>query len=151
MLQDRMRKAGRPITVAVLGAIVVVSVWTPLTHTAVAARWFSLPDLFFFSPVPVLVVLSAWGLLRTLARGAEAAPFVLALLLLILGYTGLLISLWPNIIPPAVSIWAAAAPPQSMGFALVGALLIIPFILVYTAWSYHVFRGKVRPGEGYHS
>ncbi|MGB6655962.1 MAG: cytochrome d ubiquinol oxidase subunit II, partial [Methylovirgula sp.] len=60
------------------------------------------------------------------------------------------ISLWPNVIPPSVSLWDAAAPPQSMGFALVGALFIIPIILTYTAWSYYVFRGKVRAGEGYH-
>lgn len=73
-----------------------------------------------------------------------------ALFLLFLGYSGLAISLWPNIIPPGISIWQAAAPPQSMGFALVGALLIIPVILAYTAWSYFVFRGKVRAGEGYH-
>jgi cytochrome d ubiquinol oxidase subunit II len=49
-----------------------------------------------------------------------------------------------------VSIWTAAAPPQSLGFALVGALLIIPIILMYTAWSYYVFRGKVRTGEEFH-
>ena len=74
----------------------------------------------------------------------------LALLLLFLGYSGLAISLWPNIIPPAVSIREAAAPPESMGFTLVGALFVIPFILGYSAWSYYVFRGKVKVGEGYH-
>ena len=63
-----------------------------------------------------------------------------------LGYSGLGISIWPAIIPPDVSIWTAAAP-QSLGFALVGALAIIPVILMYTAWSYYVFRGKVRAGE----
>jgi len=69
---------------------------------------------------------------------------------LFLGYSGLAISLWPNIIPPSISIWDAASPPESMGFTLVGALFIIPFILAYTTWSYYVFRGKVRTGEGYH-
>jgi cytochrome d ubiquinol oxidase subunit II len=72
------------------------------------------------------------------------------LALVFLGYSGLAISVWPNIVPPDISIYAAAAPPQSQGFALVGALFIIPFILMYTVWSYYVFRGKVRHGEGYH-
>ena len=72
------------------------------------------------------------------------------LLLVFLGYSGLGISLWPNIIPPDISIRAAAGPSQSLGFALVGALLIIPLILMYTAWGYWVFRGKVRRGDGYH-
>jgi cytochrome d ubiquinol oxidase subunit II len=67
-----------------------------------------------------------------------------------LGYSGLGISVWPYIIPPDITIWDAAAPPQSQGFVLVGALLIIPLIVMYTAWSYYVFRGKVRPGDGYH-
>jgi cytochrome d ubiquinol oxidase subunit II len=96
------------------------------------------------------VLLATWALLRTLKRDSHAAPFVLALFLLFLGYTGLIISVWPHIIPPTISIWDAASPPESMGFTLVGALFTIPFILAYTAWSYYVFRGKVQAGEGYH-
>ena len=149
-LQVRMRALGKPITLAVLATIAIVSLWTPLAHPDIAARWFSLPNLFFFAPVPILVALASWALLKTLGNESHAAPFLFSLLLLFLGYTGLAISLWPNIIPPAISIWDAAAPPQSMGFTLVGALFIIPFILTYTAWSYYVFRGKVKAGEGYH-
>jgi cytochrome d ubiquinol oxidase subunit II len=71
--------------------------------------------------------------------------------LIFVGYAALAISLWPNIVPPGISFRAAASPPQSQGFALVGALLVIPFILVYTAWSYYVFRGKVNAHDsGYH-
>ena len=149
-LQHRMKELARPVTMAVLAMIAIVSLWTPLAHPAVAARWFSLPNIVFFAPVPILVLLATWAILRTLRRDSHAAPFLFALFLLFLGYSGLAISLWPNIIPPSISIWDAAAPPQSMGFTLVGALFIIPFILAYTAWSYYVFRGKVRPGEGYH-
>jgi len=100
--------------------------------------------------VPILVLLATLAILKNLHRDTHASPFVLALFMLFLGYSGLAISLWPNIIPPSISIWDAAAPPQSMGFTLVGALFIIPFILAYTAWSYYVFRGKVKSGEGYH-
>ena len=150
-LQARMRELGRPVTLAVLATIAVVSLWTPLAHPQIAARWFALPNLFLLAPVPALVVLTGWALLRSITRGgSHSAPFLLALVLLFLGYSGLAISLWPNIIPPGISIWQAASPPQSMGFALVGALFIIPFILAYTAWSYYVFRGKVKAGEGYH-
>jgi cytochrome d ubiquinol oxidase subunit II len=149
-LQKRMIALTRPITLTVLIGIGMVSVWTPLIHSEIAARWFSLPNFFFLAPVPLLVLGAVWAMLRVLNTTANAAPFLLALLLLFLGYSGLAISLWPNIIPPNISIWKAAAPPQSMGFALAGALFIIPFILGYTSWSYFVFRGKVRAGEGYH-
>ena len=140
----------RKLVWLLLAAIVAVSVWTPLADPVVARRWFSLPNLFWFAPVPLLVAACMYFLLRALRGEPHAAPFILTLALVFLGYSGLGISLWPNIIPPGVSIWAASAPPQSQGFTLVGALLIIPFILTYTAWSYYVFRGKVKAGEGYH-
>jgi cytochrome bd ubiquinol oxidase subunit II len=149
-LQQRMIALARPATVVLLVVIGMISVWTPLRHPSVAARWFALPNFLFFAPVPVLVLATTWAMLRVLRRATHAAPFLLALMLVFLGYSGLAISLWPHIIPPSVSIRDAAAPPESMGFALVGALFIIPIILTYTAWSYYVFRGKVRPGEGYH-
>jgi cytochrome d ubiquinol oxidase subunit II len=149
-LQRRMRQLGRGAAIALLVAIGIVSLWTPYSNAQVAARWFSFPNMFYFSPVPVLVLLATWAILNTLRRGHHSAPFLLALLLVFLGYTGLLISVWPNIIPPSISIWDAASPPQSMGFTLVGALFVIPCIIGYTAWSYYVFRGKVRAGEGYH-
>jgi cytochrome d ubiquinol oxidase subunit II len=149
-LQERMRELAKPIVLALLATIAIVSLWTPIAHPEIASRWFSFPNIVFFSPVPILVVLSTLAILWTIRRDAHAMPFILALVLVFLGYTGLGISLWPNIIPPSISIWDAASPPQSLGFALVGALFIIPFILLYTAWAYYVFRGKVKAGEGYH-
>ena len=127
-----------------------MSLWTPAAHPDIAARWFSFPNIIVFSPVPVLVVITTIAIHMSSQDETQAAPFGLALFLLFLGYTGLAISLWPNIIPPSISIRDAAAPPQSMGFALVSALFVIPFILGYTAMSYYVFRGKVKAGESYH-
>ena len=150
MLQQRMRNLGRSVTLVLLLVIVIVSLWTPLSHPATAKRWFSMPNVLFFSPVPVLVAVVTWALHRALASDAHGSPFLLALALIFLGYSGLLISLWPNIVPPDMSIWAAAGPNQSLGFVLVGAVCIIPFILAYTAWSYYVFRGKVKVGEFSH-
>jgi len=149
-LQRRMIQIARLVTLALFGVIGIVSLWTPLKHPAIAARWFSLPNILFFAPVPLLVLAVTVLLLKVLRPGGHAAPFLLALFLLFLGYSGLAISLWPHLIPPSITIWDAAGPPQALGFTLVGALFIIPFILAYTAWAYYVFRGKVNAGEGYH-
>src|SRR5262245_7759773 len=149
-LQSRMKRIARRVAVILLVVIAGVSLWTPLLHPEISARWFALPNIAFLAPVPILVVLASWALLRTLKRNTHAVPFLLALALLFLGYTGLVISLWPNVIPPSISVWDAAAPPESLGFTLVGALFVIPFILAYTTWSYYVFRGKVKVGQGYH-
>ncbi|MFC3607101.1 cytochrome d ubiquinol oxidase subunit II [Stutzerimonas tarimensis] len=149
-LQRRMHDLGKPLTWALLIITGIVSLWTALAHQDIADRWFTLPNLYWFMPVPILVLLCTVFLLRSIESYAHYSPFLLTLGLIFLGYSGLGISLWPNIIPPEVSIWEAAAPPQSQAFALVGALVIIPIILVYTAWSYYVFRGKVTAEHGYH-
>lgn len=149
-LQARMVKLARPLAFVLLAVIGIVSLWTPLEHPAIAQRWFTWPNMLWFAPVPLLVLACTWLLLRSLRGNPNVAPFVLTLCLVFLGYSGLGISLWPNVIPPDIDIWQASAPPQSQGFALVGTLFIVPFILMYTAWAYYVFRGKVRVGEGYH-
>src|SRR6476620_5722738 len=100
-LQHRLKALALPLTLVLVTTIVIVSVWTPLTHPSIATRWFSFPNIIIFSPVPVLVVATTWLMMRVLRNETHASPFLLALLLLFLGYTGLAISLWPNIIPPA--------------------------------------------------
>ncbi|SMP77215.1 cytochrome d ubiquinol oxidase subunit II [Noviherbaspirillum suwonense] len=149
-LQQRAFQLTRRLAWTLLAVIAIISVWTPLSDQAIARRWFSMPNLFWFAPVPVLVLTATYLLMQAVNRKAHVAPFLCTLALIFLGYSGLGISVWPNIIPPSITIWEASSPPQSQGFALVGALLIIPVILMYTVWSYYVFRGKVRHGEGYH-
>lgn len=149
-LQQRMIQVARPLAWLMLLAIAAVSVWTPLRHHEVAARWFSFPNIVFLAPVPVLVAAAIATLLRALRGQPFRVPFLMALALVFLGFTGMAISIWPHIVPPAITIWEAASPPASQGFVLVGTLFILPFILMYTVWSYYVFRGKVKAGEGYH-
>ncbi|MBT0727701.1 cytochrome d ubiquinol oxidase subunit II [Rosenbergiella australiborealis] len=149
-LHDKMSQITKPLIIALLIVIAVISAWTPVSHLAISDRWFTLPNLYWFLPVPVLVILSGIGILRAVKRRADYAPFLLTLCIIFLGFTGLGISVWPNIIPPSVTIWQAASPPQSQGFMLIGGLLVIPVILMYTFWSYYVFRGKISEDEGYH-
>lgn len=149
-LQQRAYGIAPWLTWALLFVIVAISIWTPLLDKSIAQRWFSFPNLLWFSPVPILVAACTALLLRAVANNDQVTPFLFTLALIFLCYSGLGIGLWPHIVPPEISIWAAAAPPQSQGFTLVGALLIIPIILVYTVWSYYVFRGKVTHEEGYH-
>ncbi|HDS1817001.1 cytochrome d ubiquinol oxidase subunit II [Pseudomonas putida] len=149
-LQLQMHDLARPLALVLLVVIGIVSLWTPIAYPQIAERWFSMPNLIWFMPVPILVLVTFYGLLKAVARNANYTPFLLTLVLVFLGYSGLGISVWPNIIPPSISIWDAAAPPQSQGFMLVGTLFILPFILGYTFWSYYVFRGKVTHEDGYH-
>ncbi len=149
-LHRKMSALATPLTLALLLVVGIISIWTPLTHADIAQRWFSRPNLFWFLPVPLLVVACSWGIVRAIKREAHYSPFLLTLALIFLGFSGLGISIWPNIIPPSITIWQAASPAASQAFMLVGGLLIIPVILAYTFWSYYVFRGKISADEGYH-
>lgn len=149
-LHRKMSALATPLVIALLVVVGIISLWTPFSHEAIAQRWFTRPNLFWFLPVPVLVLLCSWGIVRAIRREAHYSPFLLTLALIFLGFSGLGISVWPNIIPPSITIWQAASPAVSQAFMLVGSLLIIPVILGYTFWSYYVFRGKIKADEGYH-
>ena len=81
---------------------------------------------------------------------SELRPFLYAVLLFSLSYLGIAISLFPMIVPHHYDLWQAASSPDTQIFLGVGTLFLLPVILVYTGWSYWVFRGKVRADTGYH-
>ncbi|SJN59198.1 Cytochrome bd-II ubiquinol oxidase subunit 2 [Vibrio ruber DSM 16370] len=149
-LQQSMFTFTNKALLAVIVALIVVSLWTPLEFPAIATRWFSTPNLFYLLPIPVITGLVCLKMADSVKKHKERSPFVMALIIIILGFAGLGISIWPNIIPPNISIWEAAAPASSQSFMLYGAALILPVILAYTCWSYYVFTGKVKEGEAYH-
>ncbi|KVA30156.1 ubiquinol oxidase subunit II [Burkholderia cepacia] len=150
-LQRKMRLLMKPLTGVLLAVMGVVSLWTVIGLPAVAHRWFGSGNLGWFLPVPILVVACVWGIFHSVKRAHEATPFLLTLALVFLGYTGLVISIWPNIVPPSLSIWDASSSHSSQKFALIGTVIVLPIILVYNAMQYRVFRGKVREGDvGYH-
>ena len=150
ILQDWCFRVARRLLVAVLVMIVAVSLWTPLVEPGIAARWFAMPNIVLLSPVPLLTAALAFGLWRALDEGRDRLPFVFSMGLFALSYLGLAISLWPLLIPPSITVWQAAAPPETQVFLLIGMAFLIPTILFYTVYSYWVFRGKVTGAFGYH-
>lgn len=149
-LQDKMYLVAKRLAWILVCIIKVISVWTPIAVPRIAERWFDPANLPWFAPVPVLVLVSTIVLHRQLKARAQVTPILLTLGLVFLCYSGLCISVWPNIVPPSISIWSAAGPGRSMSFAIVGAVVVIPIILAYMAFGYWVFRGKVRAGTEYH-
>jgi cytochrome bd ubiquinol oxidase subunit II len=148
-VHDRARRIAALLLPALVLAIGAVSLATPLIEPQYFRRWFEWPGLIVAVPMPLLVLAAAWAGRQGISRGPDHAPFLWSLLLFGLTMIGLGISIWPDVIPGRLTIWQAAAPPESQLFMLVGALALIPLILIYTAWSYWVFRGKVDEG-GYH-
>ncbi|MDQ9036690.1 cytochrome d ubiquinol oxidase subunit II [Acinetobacter seifertii] len=150
-LQTSMYRLMPKLIMTLLLVFIAVSVYTPLAHPVIAARWFNAHQLLYFSPVPILVVVFTYLTIKACQKQQESMPFLYTLALVFLAYTGFLISIFPYVIPPSITIWEAAAPANSQLFALIGALILIPIIIIYTIMAYWVFRDKVRVGdEGYH-
>ncbi len=149
-LQERIYQLSLPLALVLMLSVAVVSLWTPSLSPEIAERWFSWPNIALLWPVPVLVAALGGGLLWSLRKRRESLPFPLTLALFALSYAGLGISIFPYVVPRSVTIWDAAAPDESLGFLLVGASVLLPLILAYTAYAYWVFRGKVVDGHGYH-
>jgi cytochrome d ubiquinol oxidase subunit II len=149
-LRDRVYRLSWFLLFAMLGAIGAVSIATPFLHFQYAQRWFAWPNVILTAPVPIAVAAVTVMLLRSLANRQDYRPFFLSLALFALSYAGLGISMYPYIVPQSITIWQAASPENSQVFMLFGVAVLVPLILGYTAWAYWVFRGKVRPGSGYH-
>ncbi|CAM3899123.1 cytochrome d ubiquinol oxidase subunit II [Pseudomonas wadenswilerensis] len=150
MLESRMRHYSRPLTYLLALVIVLICAWTAWIHADIAQRWLAGSHWMRSLLLAVLAVGAVVMIQKALRKRHSHLPFIGVAGLVFLGYLGLAISIWPNIVPPGISLWQAASPPSSQLFALIGALFIIPVILVYTFWSYHVFRGKVKVGDAYH-
>ena len=138
-LRDWAYGVARMALVTVTAFILIFSLWTPILHPDIAARWFSPGNMVMLSPVPLLTAATVAALWLSLNRRMRYAPFLLATVIFLLCYTGLAVSLFPYIIPPSISLWEAAAAPESQLFMLYGAIPILPIILGYTAYSYYVF------------
>jgi cytochrome bd ubiquinol oxidase subunit II len=149
-IADRARSKAKALLVVVLVFMAIVSLWTPLAFDRIAARWFSLPNLLFFWWVPVVTALVAFAAWRSIEGGRDTLPFLATIALFLLGYLGLLISNFPYIVPPSLTIWQTAASPPTHIFMLMGTLVLLPIIFGYTIFVYWIFGGKLREGEGYH-
>lgn len=150
-VQDRARKLAWAFGLATILFIGAVSLATPFLDSVYYYRWFEFPGLLITAPIPILVAVIALLMFKSLrVHHHEYRPFILALLLFALCFVGLGISIFPDLIPPDVTILDAATPYNSQIFMFVGAVVMLPLILGYTAYAYWVFRGKTDPDEGYH-
>jgi cytochrome bd ubiquinol oxidase subunit II len=142
------RLAARCGAALVIG-IVLVSLATPFLEEDYRARWFDMPGVLLTAQVPLLVTLTTALFFRSLARQRVYQPFLLTLGLFALSFLGLGVSLYPDVLPGRLTLWEAASPASSLGFMIIGAAVLIPVILAYTAHAYWAFRGKVSH-HGYH-
>lgn len=142
-LQRKMIHYAKGFLILVSLFLVIVSIWTPLHSDEIFARWYSFPNIFFLAPLPIITGIAILLTWHNLSSGQELKPFTGSIIIFLCAYTGIGISVYPYLIPYQITFWEAAAPTSTLVFILVGVALMLPVLLIYTLYSYRVFRGKV--------
>lgn len=146
-LAQQAARLGKVLLLAVVGALIMVSVLMVFANEQVYLRWFSDERFFWLAPLPIISAVLAWKLYQNLdniqSLQRPQQPFWLAVGLFITGFTGLVISLYPYLIPFQLTLWQAQSAPSSLWFVLPGVLIFLPLVLGYTLWGYKLFSGKV--------
>jgi cytochrome d ubiquinol oxidase subunit II len=131
--------AGALMLIAAAG----ISVWTPLRYPFVAEKWFGHGIVSAFVIPPIFAAFCSAMLARALWKGYEHAPFAWTIGIFLSSLIGLAASLYPYLIPRSVTAETAGADSLTLVTMTLGIGLLIPVMIVYNAYQYAVFRGKV--------
>ena len=126
--------------------VALVSIATPLVSETVREKWFDFPRTLALMVLPASTLCLWFWVWYQLGR-SEWKPFAGAVAIYVLAFIGLAYSLFPFVVIDRLTIWDAAAHPSALSFVLVGTIIVLPFIIGYTVWSYRVFRGKARADD----
>ncbi|KTC67890.1 cytochrome d ubiquinol oxidase subunit II [Legionella birminghamensis] len=148
-LQRKMIHFAKGFLIMVSFFLIIVSIWTPLHSAEIFARWYSFPNFFLLMPLPAVTAFMIFLTWRSLSLKQELRPFIYSVVIFLCAYAGIGISVYPYLIPHQLTIWEAAAPASTLLFILVGVVIMLPILIAYTAYAYHIFRGKSTQ-EGYH-
>lgn len=143
------REVAHSATILTAAMLLAVSVWSAWSVPAVAERWFAWPAIAMLAPLPLAAAGLLLALWRRLWSGGDREPFLLAIGVFLLGFAGLLVSLWPYVVPRHVTLRDGIADPRTLAFVGVGVALVVPLVLAYQAHGYWIFRGKSRLDQGY--
>lgn len=149
-LADRYYTIAKRWGLAFVSCIAIVSVWLPLSSEIIFARWFGSTNALLFILIPVVTAIIIWQLFASLIDRKALKAYLLGISLFSISALGFGVSTFPYLVPFAFTYKQVAAPDSSLSFLLAGAVVLLPLIIAYSAYSYWVFRGKLKHGEGYH-
>ncbi len=146
-LQERAIHWAKVAWLPMVGGMVLISMATPWVSEVVRERWFALPEIIALMAIPLMTgvaLLAVRGLLNShVVRGSVCwLPFVLLIVVFVLGFLGLAYSIYPFVVIGQLTIWQAASSPAALKVILIGVCISVPAIAGYTVFSYRVFRGK---------
>lgn len=146
-LQQRAVAWARLAWWPMVGGLLLISLATPWISATVRERWFVLPEFIALSAIPLMTGLALVAVRAVLGTRAVrgplcALPFVLLIVVFVLGFLGLAYSLYPYVVIDRLTIWQAASSPAALKVILIGTCISVPAIAAYTVFAYRVFGGK---------
>ncbi len=144
VLKHKMIRIAFLCTFLVVICIGITSIWTPLINQTIFHRWFQGGNWIYLMILPYISGLFFIILMVSLYKRDDALPFWCTVILFLCAYLGLVISIFPYIVPFQITLWQGASSDSSLRFLLFGAVIMIPVLLLYTGYAYHIFKGKVK-------
>jgi cytochrome d ubiquinol oxidase subunit II len=142
-LRDKMYFYSKILSWCVVLVLAGISWLTPMINSFVNHRWFAQGNWVYLIILPYLSGICFVGMQMALYKKVDRMPFYLTIGIFVCGYLGLVISIFPYIIPYAKTIWQCASPDSSLKFMLFAAVIMIPILLIYTGYAYYIFKDKV--------
>lgn len=144
-IQEHMYKIAKTCLILVAAAMLSVSVATPFIDPILFRFWFNIHNFLFLAPLPFFTAcIFGWCWYELNSKKHDQYPYFLSYLMFIGGYIGLGISTFPYLVPRSITLWEAASPVKSLLFVSIGAVIILPMLVVYTTYAYFIFNGKVK-------
>jgi cytochrome d ubiquinol oxidase subunit II len=142
-LKDRLYGLARYLAVAMISIAAAVSLWCPLRYEWIFDRWFSLPGFYYYASLPAMSMFAFAMLFRSLSQRRTVAPFVWTVLIFVASFSGLGATFFPYLVPESITVFEAAAAPNTLVFMLAIVSFFIPVMIFYNAYQYAVFSGKL--------
>jgi len=154
MCRKFTKKNMYPIALVCLGGVamglIIISIWTPFLDERIRAIWFNPHYIYKLAILPLTTGCLILYCIYSIYKRNEYLIFPLCFGIFVCSFIGVGISSWPYLIPRLLTVSQAAAPETTLIFMLIGALILLPVLIAYTAYSYYIFRGKVTEAIGYH-
>ena len=146
-IQEKAIGWARTAWLPMVAGMVLISMATPWISQTVRERWFTLPALLALMAIPLMTAVALLAVRHLLSQQAIRGPlswlpFVLLIMVFVLGFLGLAYSIYPYVVIDQLTVWQAASSPAALKVILIGVCISVPAIVWYTAFSYRVFRGK---------
>jgi len=148
-LQLKMYRVTFILSLILLPALLAVSLASLFVHPDIAGFWLNRDYWGMLFIFPLVSLTSFFLLFLSIHRHWELMPYWAVVLIFICCYGGFGLDVFPYIIPHRLTILDAAAAKSTLQFIMVGAVIMLPVLLIYTGYAYYIFKGKVHDAIHY--